>query len=151
MSKIKPSERQFLLRKKQNGFEPEQKIWKTIDGVETTHLHRDLYQKQIQENQKSSEVASAQNELELEKDELSKLEDEKSSTLKNNETVACKLQYPDMESAVTADLSQLKMIFSIYQSYNKAIKKDEIYKEITERLQEEIDFERERKLMKIFR
>ncbi len=32
---------------KQNGFEPEQKIWKTIDGVETTHLHRELYEKHL--------------------------------------------------------------------------------------------------------
>ena len=63
--------------------------------------------------------------------------------LPNNKMVACKLQYPDMESAVTADLSQLKMIFSIYQSYNKAIKTSEVYKEITERLKEELDYERE--------
>ncbi len=70
--------------------------------------------------------------------------------LPNNKIVACKLQYPDMESAVTADLSQLKMIFSIYQTYNKAIKTDEVYKEITERLKEELDYERERKLMKVF-
>ena len=41
--------------------------------------------RQIQENQKSSEVASVQNELEKEKDELYKLVDEKSSTLKDNE------------------------------------------------------------------
>jgi len=40
--------------------------------------------RQIQEDQKSSEVASAQNDLEKEKDELSKLEDQKSSTLKEN-------------------------------------------------------------------
>ncbi len=71
--------------------------------------------------------------------------------LNNNQHVACKLQYPDMSSAVTADLSQLKMIFSIYQSYNKAIKTNEVYKEITERLNEELDYERERKLMKIFK
>ena len=32
---------------KQNGFEPEQKIWKTIDGVEITHLHRELYEKDL--------------------------------------------------------------------------------------------------------
>ena len=68
----------------------------------------------------------------------------------NGETVACKLQYPDMQSAVSADLSQLKMIFSIYQSYNKAIKTDEVYKEITERLTEELDYEREKKLMTVF-
>ena len=71
--------------------------------------------------------------------------------LNNDDVVACKLQYPDMQSAVSADLSQLKMIFSIYQSYNKAIKTDEVYKEITERLNEELDYERERKLMSVFR
>ena len=70
---------------------------------------------------------------------------------KNDDIVACKLQYPDMTSAVSADLSQLKMIFSIYQSYNKAIKTDEVYKEITDRLKEELDYDREKKLMSIFR
>ena len=73
------------------------------------------------------------------------------AVLPNKKIVACKLQYPDMESAVSADLSQLKMIFSIYQSYNKAIKTDEVYKEITERLKEELDYSRERKLMSIFK
>ena len=68
----------------------------------------------------------------------------------DHKVVACKLQYPDMESAVSADLSQLKMIFSIYQSYNKAIKTNDIYKEITERLKEELDYVREKKLMKVF-
>ena len=72
------------------------------------------------------------------------------AVLNNDDTVACKLQYPDMQSAVSADLSQLKLIFSIYQSYNKAIKTGEVYKEITERLNEELDYERERKLMKVF-
>ena len=70
--------------------------------------------------------------------------------LPSGKEVACKLQYPDMMSAVTADLSQLKLIFSIYQSYNKAIKTGEIYKEITQRLTEELDYERERKLTQIF-
>ncbi|MAJ44974.1 MAG: flagellar export protein FliJ [Candidatus Marinimicrobia bacterium] len=41
--------------------------------------------KQIQEDQKSLEVVSAQNELEKEKDELSELEKEKLFTLKNSE------------------------------------------------------------------
>ena len=70
--------------------------------------------------------------------------------LPKNKIVACKLQYPDMTSAVTADLSQLKLIFSIYQSYNKAIKTDEAFKEITDRLKEELDYVREKKLMNIF-
>jgi predicted unusual protein kinase regulating ubiquinone biosynthesis (AarF/ABC1/UbiB family) len=71
--------------------------------------------------------------------------------LPKGEIVACKLQYPDMQSAVTADLSQLKLVFSIYQSYNKAIKTGEIYKEISQRLTEELDYEREKKLTQIFR
>ena len=73
------------------------------------------------------------------------------AVISNKKIVACKLQYPDMESAVSADLSQLKMIFLIYQSYNKAIKTEEIYKEITERLKEELDYIREKKLMNVFR
>ena len=35
--------------------------------------------------------------------------------------LACKLQYPDMRAAVEADLRQLKLIFSIYERYDKAI------------------------------
>ena len=35
--------------------------------------------------------------------------------------LACKLQYPDMQSAVEADLSQLRLIFSIYERYDRAI------------------------------
>ena len=73
------------------------------------------------------------------------------AVLSNKKIVACKLQYPDMESAVTADLSQLKLIFSIYQSYNKAIKTEEAYKEIADRLKEELDYLREKKLMKVFK
>ena len=73
------------------------------------------------------------------------------AVISNKKIVACKLQYPDMESAVSADLSQLKMIFLIYQSYNKAIKTEEVYKEITERLKEELDYIREKKLMNVFR
>ncbi|HEY2890649.1 MAG TPA: AarF/UbiB family protein, partial [Dongiaceae bacterium] len=33
------------------------------------------------------------------------------------ELLACKLQYPDMQSAVEADLKQLRLIFSIYERY----------------------------------
>tara|TARA_Y100000590_G_C15726117_1_gene1015305 strand:+ start:796 stop:2139 length:1344 start_codon:yes stop_codon:yes gene_type:complete len=70
--------------------------------------------------------------------------------LTNGNVVACKLQYPDMATAVKADLSQLNLIFSIYQSYNKAINTEEVFKEIKQRLTEELDYERERKLTKIF-
>ena len=71
--------------------------------------------------------------------------------LKNNEKVACKLQYPDMSSAVEADLNQLKFIFKIYSSYNKSIQIKEIYKEIEARLKEELDYKLEHKHLRIFK
>src|SRR5437868_14994817 len=35
--------------------------------------------------------------------------------------LACKLQYPDMQSAVEADLSQLKLVMSLYERYDRAV------------------------------
>ncbi len=70
--------------------------------------------------------------------------------LNGNEIVACKLQYPDMSSAVIADLNQLKIIFKIYSSYNKSIQIREIYKEIEARLKEELDYQLEHRHLKIF-
>ena len=32
---------------KLNGFEPEQLIWKHVDGIEIAHFHRELYQKHL--------------------------------------------------------------------------------------------------------
>jgi len=71
--------------------------------------------------------------------------------LKSSESIACKLQYPDMSSAVEADLNQLKIIFKIYSSYNKSIQIREIYKEIEARLKEELDYKLEHKHSKIFK
>lgn len=65
--------------------------------------------------------------------------------------VACKLQYPDMQSAITADLNQLKMLFSVYESYDKAIKTKHIHDELKERLHEELDYEREAKHTDLYR
>ena len=72
------------------------------------------------------------------------------ASLPNKENVACKLQYPDMASAVEADLGQLKIIFKIYSSYNKSIQIREIYKEIEARLKEELDYKLEHKHLKVF-
>ena len=57
--------------------------------------------------------------------------------------LACKLQYPDMASAVAADIRQLKLIFAIYARYDRAIDTGEIHAEIAARLREELDYERE--------
>jgi len=65
--------------------------------------------------------------------------------------LACKLQYPDMASAVQADLRQLKLIFSLYERYDKAISTSEIHTELAERLEEELDYRREAANMRLYR
>src|SRR6185312_12970370 len=65
--------------------------------------------------------------------------------------LACKLQYPDMASAVEADLSQLRLVMSLYERYDRAITTDEIHAEIAERLREELDYKREAAHMRLYR
>ena len=65
--------------------------------------------------------------------------------------LACKLQYPDMASAVEADLNQLKLIFAIYRRYDRGIDPSEVLAEIAERLREELDYERELKHLRLYR
>ena len=65
--------------------------------------------------------------------------------------VACKLQYPDMPSTVEADLRQLRLAMAIYHRMDNAIQHEEIYKELTERLREELDYEREAAQMRLYR
>ncbi|MEM7046575.1 MAG: AarF/ABC1/UbiB kinase family protein [Pseudomonadota bacterium] len=65
--------------------------------------------------------------------------------------VACKLQYPDMATAVDADLRNLKLLLNIFERYDKAIATDEIFDEIAGRLWEELDYQRERQHMALYR
>lgn len=65
--------------------------------------------------------------------------------------VACKLQYPDMASALEADLNQLKLVFAVGQRFDPAIRTDEIHAEITNRLREELDYRREAKHVALYR
>lgn len=69
----------------------------------------------------------------------------------DGQTVACKLQYPDMKSAVEADLKQLRLVMSIYQRYDNAINASEIYKELSARIREELDYIREGRNMALYR
>ncbi|CAM9732071.1 unnamed protein product [Phaeothamnion confervicola] len=64
--------------------------------------------------------------------------------------LACKLQYPDMASAVEADLRQLKLIFGLYERYDPAIRTDRIHAEISARLREELDYVREARHMALY-
>jgi predicted unusual protein kinase regulating ubiquinone biosynthesis (AarF/ABC1/UbiB family) len=59
--------------------------------------------------------------------------------------LAIKLQYPDMQSAVEADLSQLKALFALHRQFDSAINTSEVYKELGARVREELDYEREAK------
>jgi predicted unusual protein kinase regulating ubiquinone biosynthesis (AarF/ABC1/UbiB family) len=70
---------------------------------------------------------------------------------KDGMALACKLQYPDMGSAVEADLQQLKFFLSLYERYDRAVTTDEIHAEIGERLREELDYEREAAHMRLYR
>lgn len=57
--------------------------------------------------------------------------------------VACKLQYPEMQSAVEADLQQLKLILALHRRMDPAIDTSEIAQEVAARLREELDYRRE--------
>ena len=73
------------------------------------------------------------------------------ATLEDGTAVACKLQYPDMASVVAADLTQLRVIFGLYARYDRAIDTGNIHKELSARLLEELDYEREAAHMALYR
>jgi predicted unusual protein kinase regulating ubiquinone biosynthesis (AarF/ABC1/UbiB family) len=56
-----------------------------------------------------------------------------------------------MQSAVEADLSQLKLVMSVYERYDRAVSTAEIHAEIAERLREELDYAREAKHIALYR
>ena len=64
---------------------------------------------------------------------------------------ACKLQYPDMSSAVEADIRQLKLVFAVYRRYDKSIDTSNIHTEIADRLREELDYELEARHIRLYR
>ena len=65
--------------------------------------------------------------------------------------LACKLQYPDMQSAVEADLQQLEWLFAIRRRMDGAIDTSEIAKEIGARMREELDYRREARHVALYR
>ena len=73
------------------------------------------------------------------------------AVLPDGREAACKLQYPDMASALEADLNQLKLVFAVGQRFDPAIRTDEIHAEITNRLREELDYRREARHVALYR
>jgi predicted unusual protein kinase regulating ubiquinone biosynthesis (AarF/ABC1/UbiB family) len=70
---------------------------------------------------------------------------------KDGSDLACKLQYPDMQSAVEADLNQLHFLLSLRRRFDPAIDTSEIGQEIAARLREELDYHREAKHIALYR
>ncbi len=68
----------------------------------------------------------------------------------DGQLVAVKLQYPNMSSAVDADLWQLKLVLSIFQRRDKSVDTSQIHAELSERLVEELDYEREAKHTRLY-
>ncbi|MFZ4121669.1 MAG: ABC1 kinase family protein [Caulobacterales bacterium] len=64
--------------------------------------------------------------------------------------LACKLQYPDMASAVESDIAQLNNLMGVYRRFGKVVDPSEIQIELADRLREELDYEREAKHIALY-
>jgi predicted unusual protein kinase regulating ubiquinone biosynthesis (AarF/ABC1/UbiB family) len=73
------------------------------------------------------------------------------ATAKDGAALACKLQYPDMQSAVEADLKQLDFVFALHRRMDAAIDTRDIAREIGARVREELDYENEAKNAALYR
>lgn len=69
---------------------------------------------------------------------------------RDGRALAVKLQYPDMKSAVEADLKQFRVILGLQRRLSPEIDTSEIAKELSERLREELDYTREAKNMALY-
>jgi predicted unusual protein kinase regulating ubiquinone biosynthesis (AarF/ABC1/UbiB family) len=74
----------------------------------------------------------------------------RATALEDGTPLACKLQYPDMQSAVEADLNQLRLVFAIHRRMDPAIDTTEIAKEIGARVREELDYGREARHVRLY-
>ena len=72
------------------------------------------------------------------------------ATLHDGRRVACKLQYPDMASAVESDIGQLRTMLGLFKRMDGSIDPSAMVVEITDRLREELDYAREAKHMALY-
>jgi predicted unusual protein kinase regulating ubiquinone biosynthesis (AarF/ABC1/UbiB family) len=72
------------------------------------------------------------------------------ATMLDGRKVACKLQYPDMQSAVDADIAQIQTILSLQRTAVRAFDTSEIALELGDRIREELDYGREARNMRLF-
>jgi predicted unusual protein kinase regulating ubiquinone biosynthesis (AarF/ABC1/UbiB family) len=72
------------------------------------------------------------------------------ATALDGRALAVKLQYPDMQSAVEADLNQLKLVFALHARMDRAVDTSGISEEIAARLREELDYALEAAHMRLY-
>ena len=72
------------------------------------------------------------------------------ATLHDGRKVACKLQYPDMASAVESDVAQLKTVLGLFRRMDGSIDPTAMVEEIADRLREELDYAREARHMALY-
>jgi predicted unusual protein kinase regulating ubiquinone biosynthesis (AarF/ABC1/UbiB family) len=65
-------------------------------------------------------------------------------------SLAVKLQYPDMQSAVESDLGQLRALIGLFKRMDGSIDPSEMIVEVGDRLREELDYEREARMMAVY-
>jgi predicted unusual protein kinase regulating ubiquinone biosynthesis (AarF/ABC1/UbiB family) len=65
--------------------------------------------------------------------------------------LACKLQYPEMASAVEADIAQMQNLIGVVRRFGRVVDATEIGQEVAARLREELDYERERRHIALYR
>jgi predicted unusual protein kinase regulating ubiquinone biosynthesis (AarF/ABC1/UbiB family) len=68
----------------------------------------------------------------------------------DGQPLAAKLQYPDMQSAVEADLTQLKLVFALHARMDPGVDTTEILKEISARLREELNYNLEARHTRLY-
>jgi predicted unusual protein kinase regulating ubiquinone biosynthesis (AarF/ABC1/UbiB family) len=72
------------------------------------------------------------------------------ATALDGRLLACKLQYPDMASAVEADLRQLAVVLALFERWDPAISTRQIQAELAARLREELDYALEARHLALF-
>jgi predicted unusual protein kinase regulating ubiquinone biosynthesis (AarF/ABC1/UbiB family) len=72
------------------------------------------------------------------------------ATAHDGRALAVKLQYPDMASAVEADLVQLKAALAVFKAAERSIDPSDAVHEVGDRLREELDYVREAKAMRLY-
>jgi predicted unusual protein kinase regulating ubiquinone biosynthesis (AarF/ABC1/UbiB family) len=71
--------------------------------------------------------------------------------LADGRKVACKLQYPDMASAVESDVGQLRLMLGMFKRLDGSIDPTAMVEEVADRLREELDYAREAKHMALYK